>query len=102
MGPVSRKSRKLLRPEKPSLKLRHAYSVKLVFSYFVKGVKFKITEKFRALKGLRFEDTKRILSSEMVPKSLRIFEKRATKGTKGSYKQRSVHIGLFRTIFPEV
>ena len=35
MGPVSRKSRKLSRPEKPFVKLRPAYSVKLVCSHVV-------------------------------------------------------------------
>ena len=38
-GPVSRKSRKLLGPEKPFVKLCLAYSVKLVFSYVVRGIK---------------------------------------------------------------
>ena len=36
-GPVSRKSRELYGPEKPVVKLRPAYFVKLVFSYVVKG-----------------------------------------------------------------
>ena len=56
-GPVSRKSRKLFGPEKPFVKLRPAYSVKLVFSYVVKGIKIKITAKFRASRRLSFEDT---------------------------------------------
>ena len=38
-GPVSRKSRNLFVPEKQFVKLRLAYSVKLVFSYVVKGIK---------------------------------------------------------------
>ena len=76
-GPVSRKSRKLFGPEKPFLKLRHAYSVKLVFSYAVKGIKIKITAKFRASRRLSFEDKKRIMSPEMRPKSLGTFEKQA-------------------------
>ena len=46
-GPVSRKSRKLFGPEKPFLS---SYSVKLIFSYLVKGKKIKITAKFRAIK----------------------------------------------------
>ena len=75
--PVSRKSRKLFGPEKPFLKLRLAHSVKLVFSYVVKGRKIKITAKFRALRGLRFENTKRTMSPEMRPKSFGTFEKRA-------------------------
>ena len=45
LGPVSRKCRELFGPEK---KLRPAYSIKLVFSYVVKGIKIKITAKFRA------------------------------------------------------
>ena len=40
-GPVSRKSRELFWPEKPFVKLRPAYSVKLVFSYVVKETKIK-------------------------------------------------------------
>ena len=65
-------------PEKPLVKLRPAYSVKLVFSYVVKGIKIKITAKFRAFKRLRFEDTKRISPPEMRPKSFGTFEKRAS------------------------
>ena len=77
LGPVSRKSRELFGPEKPFVKLRPAYSVKLVFSYVVKGMKIKITAKFRASRRLRFEDTKRIMSPEIRPKSFGTFEKRA-------------------------
>ena len=66
----------LFGPEKPFVKLRPAYSVKLVFSYVVKGMKIKITAKFRASRRLRFEDTKRIMSPEMRPKSFGTFEKR--------------------------
>ena len=76
-GPVSRKSRELFGPEKPFVKLRPAYSVKLVFSYVVKGMKIKITAKFRAWRRLRFEDTKRIMSPEIHPKSFGTFEKQA-------------------------
>ena len=75
-GSVSRKTRKLFGPEKPFVKLRPAYSVKLVFSYVVKGIKIKITAKFRAPRSLCFEDTKRIMSPEMRPKSFGTFEKR--------------------------
>ena len=77
LGPVSRKSRQLFGREKPIVKLRPAYSVKLVFLYVVKGVKMKITAKFRALRRLRFEDTKRIVSPEIRPKSFGTFEKQA-------------------------
>ena len=59
-GPVSRKSRELFGPEKPFVKVRPAYSVKLVFSYVVKGIKIKTVAKFRASRRLCFEDTKRI------------------------------------------
>ena len=76
-GPVSRKSRELFGPEKPFVKLRPAYSIKLVFSYVVKGIKIKITAKFRASRRLRFEDTKRIMSPEIRPKSFGTFEKQA-------------------------
>ena len=64
LGPVSRKSRELFGPEMPFVKLQPAYSVKLVFSYVVKGIKIKITAKFRASRRLRFEDTKKIMSPE--------------------------------------
>ena len=64
-------------PEKPFVKLRPAYSAKLVFSYVVKGIKMKITAKFRASRRLTFEDTKRIMSPEMHPKSFGTFEKQA-------------------------
>ena len=57
LGPVSRKS-----SEKPSVKLRLAYSVKLVFSYVVKGIKILITANFCASRRLCFEDTKRKMS----------------------------------------
>ena len=76
--PVSRKSWKLFGPEKPFLKLRLAHSVKLVFSYVVKGRKIKVTAKFGAQRRLRFENTKITLSSEMRPKSFGTFEKRAS------------------------
>ena len=59
------------------VKLRPAYSVRLVFSYVVKGIKIKITEKFHASRRLSFEDTKRILSPQMRPKSFGTFEKQA-------------------------
>ena len=83
-GPVSRKSRELFEPEKPFVKLRPAYSVKLVFSYVVKGIKIKITVKFRASRRLRFEDTKRTMSPEIRPKSFGTFEKRAPGPGRGT------------------
>ena len=74
---VSRKSRGLFRPEKLFLKLRPAYCVKPVFSYVVQGIKVKITARFRTSRRLRFEETKRIMSSEIGPKSFGTFEKQA-------------------------
>ena len=45
-GPASRKSRKLFGPVKPFIKLRPAYSVKLVFSYVVKyGAPYRTSNK---------------------------------------------------------
>ena len=82
LGAVSRNSRKLFGSEKPFVKLRPAYSVKLVFSYVVKGMKFKITAKFRASRRLRFKDTRRIMSPEMRPKSFGTFEKWAPEQPK--------------------
>ena len=69
LGSVSRK---------PFVKVRPAYSVKLVFSYVVNGIKTKITAKFRASRRLRFDDTKRIVSPEIRPKSFGTFEKQAS------------------------
>ena len=77
LGPVSRKSRELSGPAKPFVKLRPAYSVELIFSHVVEGIKIKITAKFRASRRLRFEDTKRIMSPEIRPKSFGTFEKQA-------------------------
>ena len=75
VGPVSRTSRENFGPEKPVVKLRPAYSVKLVFSFVVKGIKTKIMAKFRASRRLRIEDTKRIMLPEIRPKSFGTFEK---------------------------
>jgi len=47
------------------------YSLKLVFSFVVKGIKTKITAKFRAARHLRFKDTRTIVSPEMRPKTFR-------------------------------
>ena len=63
--------------EKPFVNLRPANSVKPVFSYVVKGIKVKITAKFRASRRLRFEHTKRIMSPEIRPKRFVTFEKQA-------------------------
>ena len=85
LGRVSRKPRKLFGPEKPFVKIRLAYSLKLVFSYVVKGIKIKITAKSRASRRLSFKDTKRIMSPEMRPKSFGTFEKQAPGQAKSEY-----------------
>ena len=56
LGPVSRNSRKLFGPEKPFLKLRSAYSEKLVFYYDLKIRKVKFVAKFHTWKRRRFYD----------------------------------------------
>ena len=87
-GPVSRKSREPFGPEKPFVKVRPAYSVKLIFSYVVKWIKIKITAKFRASRRLRFEHTKIIMSPEMRPKSCGTFEKQAPGPSCSKHGQR--------------
>ena len=74
---VSGKTRKLYRPEKPFLKLRPAYSVELVSWCVVKGIKIKMTAKFRDTEHLRFEDTKRIMS----PVKFRDFRETRPRGS---------------------
>ena len=49
-----------------------------------KGNKNKITAKFRASRRLRFEDTKRIMSPEIRPKSFGTFEKQAPGPVSGA------------------
>ena len=68
-GPASRKFRKPSWPEKSFVKLRPAYSVKLVFLHVVEGIKMKITAKFRASRRLRFKDTKRTVTRNAPEKS---------------------------------
>lgn len=75
LGHVSRKSRKPLGPEKPFANLRLAHSMKLVFSYFAKPINITKTSKVRASRRICFEDTTRIMSPEMCPKSFRTFKK---------------------------
>ena len=53
LGPVSRKSRELFRPEKPFIKVQPAYSVKLVF-LFCKGNKNKNNCKVACLETSSF------------------------------------------------
>ena len=73
LGALFSKTPKTFRARKDIRNTRPALSVKPVFSYVIKGIKIKITAKLR----LRFEDTKRITSPEMCPKSFGTFEKRA-------------------------
>ena len=79
-GPISQKSCKIFRPKTPFEKLRPAYSINLVFSYLVKGINIKMTAKFCASRCLHFQDTKRIMSPKMHPKSFGTFKKRAPAG----------------------
>ena len=76
-GPFLESPENFSGPEKPFVKLRPAFSVNLIFSYVVKGIKIKITAKFRASRRLRFEDTERIMSPVIRPKSFGTFEKQA-------------------------
>ena len=71
-GPISQKSRELFGPEKPFVKLLPAYSVKLIFSHAVKGIKIKIMAKFGASRRLRFEDTKNYVTRN-TPEKFRDF-----------------------------
>ena len=64
---------KLFWPKKPFVKYQPTYSVKLVFSYVVKGIKIQLAAKFHVSRRLCFEDIKRIMSPEMHL----TFEKRA-------------------------
>ena len=72
---VSHKPRKLYGHEKPFVKHRRAYSVKLVVSNVVKEIQIKITAKFRDTEHLRFEDKKRIMS----PEKFRDFRERGSR-----------------------
>ena len=76
-GSGSGKLRNLFGPEKPFVKLRFAYSVKMVFSCVVNGIKIKMTATFRGSRRHHFEGTKRIMSPYMRPKSFGTFEKQA-------------------------
>ena len=71
LGPVSQKSRKAIRKTATRLFCKNGLFI------IAKGIKIKITAKFRASRRLRFKDTKRIMSSDIRPKSLWTLEKRA-------------------------
>ena len=70
-------SPKTFRAREDFRKIATSYLLKLVFSYVVKGIKIKITSKFRALRRLSLALTKRTMSPKMRPKSFGTFEKRA-------------------------
>ena len=82
-------------PEKPFVKLRPDYSVKLVFSNVVRGIRIKITAKFRAARRLRFEGTKGIMSPEIRPKSFGTLEKQAPRFSFQN-KQRGMQFSALR------
>ena len=98
-GPFLESPENFSGPKSHSLKLRPAYSVKLVFKYVVKGIKVKRTAKFRASRRLRFEDTKRTMSPEIRPKSFGIFEKQAPgKFNYSSLESTSQYLTIEETI----
>ena len=66
---ASQKTHNFYGPEKSFVKLRPAYSVKLVFLFVVKGIKIKINAKFCDTEHFRSEDTKKIMS----PEKFRVF-----------------------------
>jgi len=63
----------LFEPEIPFVKLRPAYSEKLVLSNAVKGIEIEITAKFRTYALFRCEDTKRMIVTRNAPEKLRDF-----------------------------
>ena len=67
LGPVSRKSRILSRPEKPFEKLPTAYFGRPIFKRVFKVTKSKLTVKFDDLNPLRSWDTKGIVTPENGP-----------------------------------
>jgi len=77
-GPCFSKVPRTLRARKAIRKSTTCLFCKAGLSYVVKGIKTKITAKFRASRRLRFEDTKRIMSPEIRPKSFGTFEKQAS------------------------
>ena len=70
LRPVSRKSRKAISKTATRLFCKAGLLISC------KGILFKITATFRASRRLRFEGTKRIMSSEIRPKSFGTLEKR--------------------------
>ena len=74
LGPVSRKSRELFGPEKPFVKLRPAFSVKLVFSYVVKGIKIKLNRAPVAQLIEHRSVTREVVSSTPVGPTLRVLK----------------------------
>ena len=88
-GPVSRKSRKFFGPEKPFVKTPTCLFFKAGLFICCKRNKIKITATFLASRRLRFEDTKRIMSPEMRPKSLGTFERNGPPGHFTSLKDKN-------------
>ena len=58
MGPFFESLLNFFGSKQPFVKLRPTYSVKLVYAYLAKGIKMKVSAKFRSLRHLSFEDTK--------------------------------------------
>ena len=72
-GPVSRKSRELSGPEKPFVKLRPAYSVKLIFSHVVKVIKNKNNGKVSCLETPSLRRYKENYLTRNTPEKFRDF-----------------------------
>ena len=96
-GPVSRKFRKLCGPAKSCVKLQPALSVKLGFLHVVKGIKIKVTAKFRASRRLRFKDTKRIVTRNAAEKSSGLWRNgpQESRTTNNATSVRSLYLEVF-------
>ena len=77
LGPVSRKSRELFRPEKLVVKLQSACFEKMIFLHVFNIRQIKRIAKFEGLEPRRCEDIKGIVAPERDPKSFGTFEKQA-------------------------
>ena len=77
LGPVSRKSPELFRPEKLVVKLQSACFEKLIFLHVFNIRKTKTIAKAEGLEPRRREDIKWIVAPEIGPKSFGTFEKQA-------------------------
>ena len=77
LGPVSRKSRELLGPEKQAVKLQSACFEKLIFLHVFNIRKTKRIAQFEGLEPRHCEDIKAVVAPGISPKSVGTFEKQA-------------------------